>query len=216
MHYTPLGYCIAFEEAMNMRILLIGASGTIGSAVREEFGARHEVITAGRKGADVIVDITSPESITAMYQEVGNVDAVVSTAGSTYFGPLTELTPENNELSIESKLKGQVNLVLLGHAYVNDHGSFTLTTGIIMDDPIVGGVSSAMVGGAIKAFVTAAAIEMPRGIRINNVSPNVVAESIGTYGPYFPGFDPVPASKVALAFRKSVEGAQTGQTYTVY
>ncbi|MGV2794665.1 short chain dehydrogenase, partial [Clostridium perfringens] len=167
-----------------------------------------------RNGADVIVDITSSDSITAMYQEVGKVDAVVSTAGSTYFGPLTELTPENNELSIESKLKGQVNLVLLGHPYVNDRGSFALTTGIIMDDPIVGGVSSAMAGGAIKAFVTAAAIEMPRGIRINNVSPNVVAESIGTYGPYFPGFDPVPASKVALAFRKSVEGGQTGQTYT--
>lgn len=199
-----------------MRILLIGASGTIGSAVRKELEARHEVISAGRNGADVKVDITSTDSIEAMYQTVGKVDAVISTTGSTYFGSLLELTPVNNEISIQGKLKGQINLVLLGLNHVHDKGSFTLTTGIIMDDPIVGGASSAMAGGAIRAFVKAAAIEMPRGIRINNVSPTVLEEALQTYGDYFPGYEPVPASRVAQAYRKSVEGAQTGQTFTVY
>lgn len=199
-----------------MRVLIIGATGTIGSAVRNELVSRHDIISAGRKGADVAVDITSPESIKAMYQLVGKVDAVISTTGNTYFGSLLDLTPEANEISIESKLKGQINLVLLGLKHVNDRGSFTLTTGIIMDDPIAGGVSSAMAGGAIRSFVQSAAIEMPRGIRINNVSPNVLIESMEKYGQYFPGFQPVPASRVAQAFRKSVEGAQTGQTYTVY
>lgn len=199
-----------------MRVLLIGASGTIGSAVRKELEARHEVISAGRNGADVTVDITSTDSIEAMYQTVGKVDAVISATGGTYFGSLLELTPENNEISIQSKLKGQINLVLLGLNHVNDQGSFTLTTGIIMDDPIVGGASSAMAGGAIRAFVKAAAIEMPRGIRINNVSPTVLVEAMQTYGDSFPGYEPVPASRVAQAYRKSVEGAQTGQTFTVY
>jgi NAD(P)-dependent dehydrogenase (short-subunit alcohol dehydrogenase family) len=199
-----------------MRILLVGASGTIGSAVRADLGERHEFILAGRKGADVSVDITSPDSIAAMYRSIGRVDAVISAAGATHFGSLLELTPEKNEISIESKLKGQVNLVLLGLDHVKDHGSFTLTTGIIMDDPIKGGASSALAGGAVRAFVQAAAIEMPRGIRINNVSPSVLVESIEKYGPYFPGVEPAPASRVALAYRKSVEGAQTGQTYTVY
>lgn len=199
-----------------MKILLVGASGTIGSAVRDELALRHEVISAGRNGADVSVDITSPESIIKMYETVGKVDAVVSTTGKTFFGPLQEMTPEDNEISIRSKLVGQMNLVLLGLNHVNDGGSFTLITGIIMDDPIISGASAAMTGGAIRAFVQSAAIEMPRGIRINNVSPNVVLESIDTYGPFFPGFVPVPVSKVAQAFRKSVEGGQTGQTFTVY
>ncbi|MCK8487050.1 short chain dehydrogenase [Paenibacillus sp. MBLB2552] len=199
-----------------MKILLVGASGTLGSAVRDELATRHEVITAGRNGADVEVDIASVESMKAMYETIGQVDAVICTAGSTYFGALEELTPENNEISIQSKLKGQVNLVLLGLDHVQDKGSFTLTTGIIMDDPIKGGVSSAMAGGAIRAFVQSAACEMPRGIRINNVSPNMVIESIEKYGPYFPGFVPVPAGRVAQAYRKSVEGIQTGQTYSVY
>ncbi|WP_028560282.1 short chain dehydrogenase [Paenibacillus pinihumi] len=199
-----------------MRIVLIGASGTLGSAVRKELATQHEIITAGRKDADVQVDISSPESIRNMYQSIGQVDAVVSTAGRTFFGPLTELTPENNEITILNKLKGQINLVLLGIDYVQDKGSFTLTTGIIMDSPIIGGASSAIAGGAIRAFTQSAAIELPRGIRINNVSPNVLVESMEQYGPYFPGFEPVPASRAALAYRKSVEGAQTGQTYTVY
>jgi NAD(P)-dependent dehydrogenase (short-subunit alcohol dehydrogenase family) len=199
-----------------MKILIIGASGTIGSAVTNELSSDHEIITAGRYKADVLVDITSPESISSMYQSVGKVDAVISTVGDAYFGPLSEMTPEKNEMAIQSKLKGQVNLVLLGLNHITDRGSFTLTTGIIMDDPIIGGVSAAMASGGIKAFVQSAAIEMPRGIRINNVSPNILEESLEKYGPFFPGFVPVPASRVAKAYRKSVEGAQTGQTYRVY
>ncbi|TLS51256.1 short chain dehydrogenase [Paenibacillus antri] len=199
-----------------MRILLIGAAGTIGSAVHKELVSRHEVIAAGRHAGDVRVDITSDESIAAMYEAVGKVDAVISTPGATYFGALEDMTPEHNEISIRSKLAGQVNLVLLGHPYVNDRGSFTLTTGILMDDPVLGGASAAMASGGVKAFVQAAAIEMPRGIRINNVSPNVLEESKEKYEPFFPGFVPVPSPRVAQAYRKSVEGGQTGKTYTVY
>ncbi|HZG88455.1 short chain dehydrogenase [Paenibacillus sp.] len=199
-----------------MRILLIGATGAIGSAVYKDLVQRHEVVTAGRSTGDVQVEIASAESIAAMFEQVGCVDAVVSTPGAAYFGALSELTPEKNEIAIQNKLKGQINLVLLGHPYVADRGSFTLTTGIIMDDPVAGGASAAMASGGVKAFVQAAAIEMPREIRINNVSPNVLEVSSKKYEPYFPGFIPVSSERVAQAFRKSVEGAQTGKTYTVY
>ncbi len=199
-----------------MRILLIGASGTIGRAVHQLMGVSHEMITAGRSGGDLKVDISSPDSIQAMYREAGEVDAVVCAAGSTYFGTLQDMTPEQNEISIMSKLRGQINLVLLGLHHVRDHGSFTLTTGIVMDDPIRGGASAAMANGAVQAFVRAAALDMPRGLRINNVSPNVVAESAAKYDAFFPGFGSVPVSKVAQAFRKSIEGGQTGQTYRIY
>lgn len=199
-----------------MKILLIGATGTIGRAVREELAMNHEVITAGRNGADVFVDITIPESIKEMYETVREVDAVISATGATYFGPLQDMTPENNDISIQSKLSGQINLVILGLHHISDQGSITLTSGVTMDDPIAGGASAAMACGAIRAFVQSASVEMPRGIRINNVSPTVLEESMEKYGPYFKGFIPVSASKVVQAYRKSVEGAQTGKTYTVY
>lgn len=199
-----------------MKILIVGASGTIGQAVAHKLAKKHDIIRAGRNGTDVKVDITSVESIKSMYEQVGKVDAVINAAGGAHFAPISVLTPELNEIAIESKLKGQINLVLLGLNYVNDGGSFTLTTGIMMDDPVAQGASAAMANGGVKAFVKAAAIEMPRGIRINSVSPNVLQESLEKYEDFFPGFDAVPASRVALAYKKSVDGAQTGQNYEVY
>ncbi|MBC1997777.1 short chain dehydrogenase [Listeria marthii] len=199
-----------------MKILLIGASGTLGSAVKDRLEKKADVITAGRHSGDITVDITSVESIKKMYAQVGKVDAIVSATGSATFSPLTELTPEKNAVTISSKLGGQINLVLLGIDSLNDNGSFTLTTGIMMEDPIVQGASAAMANGAVTAFAKSAAIEMPRGIRINTVSPNVLEESWDKLEPFFQGFIPVPAAKAARAFEKSVFGAQTGQSYKVY
>ncbi|WP_271000344.1 short chain dehydrogenase [Listeria seeligeri] len=199
-----------------MKILLIGASGTLGSAVKERLEKKADVVTAGRHSGDVTVDITSVDSIKKMYTQVGKVDAIVSATGSATFSPLTELTPEKNAVTISSKLGGQINLVLLGINSLNDNGSFTLTTGIMMEDPIVQGASAAMANGAVTAFAKSAAIEMPRGLRINTVSPNVLEESWDRLEPFFQGFNPVPAERVARAFEKSVFGAQTGESYKVY
>lgn len=199
-----------------MKILIIGASGTIGREITYALERDHEVIRAGRNGADVQVDNTSAESIRDMYEKVGKVDAVVNASGGANFASVSELTPDLNKKGVESKLKGQVNLVLLGMDYVKDGGSFTLTTGVMMDDPIPMGASAAMANGGVKAFVQSSSIEMPRGIRINTVSPNIVEESWQRIGHLFAGFNPVPAAKVARAFVKSVEGRQTGQNYEVY
>ena len=199
-----------------MKILIVGASGTIGSEVTRLLEKDHDVIRAGRNGADVQVDLTSEESIQKMYEQIGNVDAVINASGGAHFSPVTELTPELNEIGIQSKLKGQVNLVLLGIKYLNEGGSFTLTTGIMMDDPIANGASAAMANGGVKAFVKASAIEMPRGIRINSVSPNAVEESWERLHSLFEGFEPVPVNRVALAYKKSVCGLQTGKNYEVY
>jgi NAD(P)-dependent dehydrogenase (short-subunit alcohol dehydrogenase family) len=72
-----------------------------------------------------------------------------------------------------------------------------------------------MVNAAVEAFAMAAAIEMPRGIRINVVSPTVFEESMAEYGPFFRGFDLVPVARAARAFSRSVEGLETGKTYRV-
>ncbi|HLR62059.1 MAG TPA: short chain dehydrogenase [Lentibacillus sp.] len=199
-----------------MRILIVGASGTVGQKVTEALEPNHEVLRAGRNGADVSVDIMSPDSIADMYKTIGRVDAVINASGGANFKAVSDLTPELNEKGIQSKLKGQINLVLLGQEYLNDSGSFTLTTGVMMDDPIPMGASAAMANGGVKAFVKAAAIEMPREIRINCVSPNIIQESWDKLGDFFAGFTPVPADRVARAYVKSVEGAQTGQNYEVY
>lgn len=198
-----------------MKIIVVGGTGIIGSAIAKELSPRHSLIIVGHTQGDIQVDITNKKSIEKMYQTVGNFDAVISATGMVHFGPLVEMTEDLYDLGLKSKLMGQVNLVLIGLRYINNSGSFTLTSGVLSDDPIYLGSSASMVNGAIESFAKAAAIEMPNGHRINIVSPTVLTESMDKYGPYFRGFESVSAARVALAYSKSVEGLQTGQVYKV-
>lgn len=198
-----------------MKIIIVGGTGTIGRAVAKELGLRHRVIIAAFRHGDITVDITDPLSIENMYQNIPDVDAIIATTGKVHFGALDSLTQAQYHIGLDDKLMGQVNLVSIGLRYLNDGGVFTLTSGRLSHDPIRYGVSASMVNAAIDGFVKAAAIEMPRGMRINAVSPTILEESLHNYGDYFHGFEPVSAERVALAFSKSVEGAQTGQVYQV-
>jgi NAD(P)-dependent dehydrogenase (short-subunit alcohol dehydrogenase family) len=198
-----------------MRIILIGASGTIGKAIHAELGERHEVLPAGRNSGDLRVDLSDRTSIQRLFQQTGEFDALVNAAGSTHFGPLEEMTEAQLELGLRNKLMGQVNLVLVGLKYARDRGSFTLTTGLLSDDPIRLGASASLVNGAVDSFVRSAALELPRGLRINSVSPTIIEESLPKYAAFFRGYKAVPAREAALGYAKSVEGAQTGQVYRV-
>jgi NAD(P)-dependent dehydrogenase (short-subunit alcohol dehydrogenase family) len=198
-----------------MRVVIIGATGTIGQAVVKELQPRHEIISVGRRGGDVQMDITDVASIRAGFEKIGRFDAVVSTAGNLHFGPLEKMNAPEFEIGLRDKLMGQVNLFLVGREFANDFASFTLTSGVLADDPVVYGSSGSMVSGALDAFVLAASIELPRGMRINAVSPGVLQESMDKYAAFFRGHEPVPASRVALAYAKSVEGARTGQVFRV-
>jgi NAD(P)-dependent dehydrogenase (short-subunit alcohol dehydrogenase family) len=198
-----------------VRILVIGAEGTVGKAVVHELGRRHEIVKAGRSSGDLRVDIANETSIRDMFAKLGKVDAVVATAGHVHYGPLTTMTGEQFKSGLLDKLLGQVNLVLIGQNFVNDGGSFTLTSGIVDRDPIRQGANGAAVNGALGAFVKSAAIEMPRALRINVVSPALLEESAKKYEGFFPGHETVSAARVGLAYAKSVEGALTGQVITV-
>lgn len=198
-----------------MKIILIGASGTIGQAVERELAERHEVIRVGYSSGDYQVDIRDVASIRKLFEQTGRFDALIAATGKVHFGALAEMQAEQFAVGLADKLMGQVNLLLIGREFINDGGSFTLTSGVLSDDPIVAGTSASMVNGALNSFVKAAAIELPRGLRVNIISPTVLVEAMDSYGPFFRGFKPVPAVDVALAYSKSVEGKQTGQIYTV-
>lgn len=198
-----------------MKILLIGANGTVGSAIERELAPRHEIIKIGRKSGDLHVDISDSASIRKLFEQTGTFDALICAAGNVKFAPLGDMTETDFALGLQDKLMGQVNLLLIGREFANDGASFTFTTGVLSHDPIRSGASAALVNGAIDSFVKAAAIELPRGLRVNSVSPNVLLEAMDKYAPYFRGYKPVPAADVALAYAKSVEGLQTGQTYHV-
>ena len=198
-----------------MKIIVIGASGTIGRAVSEELSQRHEVIRVGRTRGDYQVDITSQESVEALFAQTGEVDAIVSTTGNLHFGPLSTMTDSQFNLGLQDKLLGQIRLALVGQHFLRDGGSITLVSGIVAQEPIAQGVNATTVNAGLEGFVRAAACELPRGIRTNLISPTVLSESLAAYGDFFPGFPSVPAAAVAQAYRRSIEGVQTGRIYPV-
>jgi NAD(P)-dependent dehydrogenase (short-subunit alcohol dehydrogenase family) len=198
---------------MSKRILVVGATGTLGSAVVKELSSRHEVISVGRTRGTYQADITDSGSIKALFEKVGKIDAIVSTSGDLYFGPITETTPDQFRVGLNSKLLGQVSLALIGQHFLNDGGSITLTAGTVSDEPIRFGANASTVNAALEGFARGAAVELTRGLRINVVSPSVLQESMGSFGPFFPGVEAVPGSRVALGYVRSIEGVQTGRVF---
>jgi NAD(P)-dependent dehydrogenase (short-subunit alcohol dehydrogenase family) len=198
-----------------MKIIIVGATGTIGRHITKELENEHEVIKVGSKSGDFQADITSPQSIEGLFKKIKSFDALISIAGHGHFGPLREMTDENFRIGLNSKLMGQINLVLIGQHYINPKGSFTLTSGIIAKEPVALSSGFAAVGGALESFGRAAALEFENNIRINIVSPSVVEDS-PTFFSFFPGHIPVSMQRVTQAYVKSVLGASTGKTIEVH
>ena len=191
-----------------MRVLVIGGSGTIGRAVVGSLARRHDVLTCGRTTCEYAVDIGSADSIRRLFETTGRVDAVVCAAGDVIFKPMEEMTDDDYAVGIANKLMGQANVVRIGHPHLRDRGSFTLTSGVTGRRPIPGCTSVAMVNAAVEGFVRATSLELPRGLRINAVSPQWTTETLTLYG-----MDPawgVPASQVIGGYIESVEGTRTG------
>lgn len=191
-----------------MRILVIGATGTIGRAVVAALSAGNEIVPVSRLSTPIRVDLAEPASIREMYRSTGKLDAVVCAAGQAKFAPLAQLSDADFRFCLDNKLMGQVNLVRFGFDHVGDRGSFTLTTGILARSPMPGSGAISLVNAGIEGFVRAAALEAPRGIRVNAVSPPWVSETLQALK-----MDPshgLSAATVAHAYVRSVTGTDTG------
>jgi len=192
-----------------MKVIVIGATGTIGSAVARAIGDRHEVIPASFSKTAVKVDISDKTSIAKMFETTGRVDGVICAAGLAKFGPMDSLTDEDFAFCLDNKLMGQVNLVRVGAEHVNDNGSITLTSGILSRKPMNGSTAISLVNAALEGFGRAAALEMERGIRINIVSPNWVVDTLKAYN--MDTSIGTPVEVVAQAYVRALEGTMTGE-----
>jgi NAD(P)-dependent dehydrogenase (short-subunit alcohol dehydrogenase family) len=191
-----------------MRILVVGASGTIGAAVVTALSSGNEIVAASRKSSAAPIDMADPDSIRAMYRGLGKVDAIVCAAGQARFAPLAQLGDDDFRYCLDNKLMGQVNLLRYGLEHVADRGSVTLTSGVLALRPTPGSGAISLVNAGIEGFVRAAALEAPRGIRVNVVSPPWVSETLVALK-----MDPsqgLPADVVARAYVRSVTGSETG------
>ena len=196
-----------------MKIIVVGATGTIGNRVVKALSGRHEILKVSHSRGKVQVDLAIPDSIKKMYRAIGEFDAVVCAAGVARFGMLDDLTDEDYGIGLENKLMGQVNVVRFGHKLIRDNGSFTLTSGVLSQEPVAGSSAISLVNAAVEAFVRAASLELQRGIRINAVSPIWVSETLKAMGR--DSAEGMPAEETAIAYVKSVEGQYNGEVLDV-
>jgi NAD(P)-dependent dehydrogenase (short-subunit alcohol dehydrogenase family) len=192
-----------------MRIVVVGGTGTIGSAVVGALRDKHDVLAVGHTHGQLQVDIASTTSIRRLFDEAGPFDALVVTAGTAAWKPLAEMTDADFADSIGNKLMGQVNLVREGMGRIADGGSFTLTSGVLSEEPVPGSVVVSLVNAGVNGFVRAAALELPRGVRINVVSPPWIRETLESMGRS--DADAIAAEEAARVYAWSVEGDMTGR-----
>ncbi|MFH8462446.1 short chain dehydrogenase [Streptomyces sp. NPDC017991] len=198
-----------------MKILLVGATGSLGTALHATLAKRgHEVIAASRSHADAPVDLTDPASIQSLFERIRPVDAVACAAGSTPYKPLIQLTRDDYLSGFLNKALGQIELVRLGLSAIAPRGSFTLVTGILSREPIVTSAAASAANGAVEAFVRAAALETAP-IRVNAVSPSVITETLDKYATFFPGYESVSLERVVQAYIRSIEGSESGRIFEI-
>ncbi|SAL45441.1 Short-chain dehydrogenase/reductase SDR [Caballeronia turbans] len=193
-----------------MRVLLVGATGMLGTEIKRILEPGHEVISASRKGSDVAVDLSDKASMVAMYEKVGKVGAVVCVGGAAKFAPLDALADDDYAFSLANKLMGQVNLVRCAVGHVDEGGSVTLTSGTLAQAPMIGSAAVSLVNAGVEGFVRAAALELQGMLRVNVVSPGWVSETLVSMGK--DGSQGIAAAEVAKVYRRAVDETMTGQT----
>ena len=189
-----------------MKIIIVGASGRIGKEVDKALSNSHDIVRVGVRSGDVQCDYTSPGSVRAMFEKIGEFDSLISVVGGdSAFKPFPELNDEDYKYGFERKFLGQIRFLKLGENFVRDNGSFIFTSGFLSHYPNPFSIATGPLNAAIDTFVTNTAPLLPRSIRINVVSPAPIVE------PGQEGEGLVTAAETAKLYVEAVQSNVNGK-----
>jgi NAD(P)-dependent dehydrogenase (short-subunit alcohol dehydrogenase family) len=194
------------------KVIVVGSTGVIGKKVVQLLEENYQVITVNRSSGDYRLDMQDVAAVEGMFRSVGPFDALIATSGYGKWGSIDEHTIQDYHDGLNSKLMGQVNLVVIGKKYAVQGACFVLTSGILAHIPTVGGISLSMINSALEAFVRGAALEM-KDMRVNCVSPSFAKETMELMG--MDSSTGVPAAEFAKLYIKAIEENKTGVIYEV-
>ena len=195
------------------RILVIGGTGTIGSAVVRELATDHQVESVGRS-TDPPVDLSDLATIDRLADRLAGgppFEAVVVCAGGGLPGRVEDLDLAGALEAFRPKLIGQMAVAQAAPRFVRPGGAVVLTSGILERRPMSGMSHLSMINAALRAFALSAATE-ERSVRTCVVSPGLVQESPQRVLDFFSGMATVASADLAKVYRRLVETGRDGET----
>ncbi len=192
------------------KVVLVGSTGVIGSKVEKVLRDNYEIVTINRSSGDYKMDMADAKAVDETLSKIGGFDALIATSGYGKWGSLDEHSVQDFHDGLQSKLMGQVNLVMIGRKYANPGASFVLSSGILAQHPIEGGLSYGVINAGLEAFVRGVAFEA-KDIKINAVSPSFAKETMEQMG--MDSGSGIPAIEFAMLYKQAIEEGKSGEIY---
>lgn len=178
---------------MSQRVLIIGGSGGIGTALARAIvgqggrvflaarnAARLESVAAELAAAHAVVDATDPDAVDACADaaatELGGLDGIANCSGSILLKPAHLTTTAEWQTTLAANLSTAFGCVRAGGRLLREHGgsvvlvsSAAARIGLANHEAI-----AAAKAGVIGLVLSAAATYAKHGIRFNAVAPGLV------------------------------------------
>ncbi|MGH1516508.1 SDR family oxidoreductase [Chryseobacterium sp. JK1] len=153
-----------------------GAKVIIVSSNPQRISAALELLPAESSGFSV--DLSKEENIKTFFEQVGNFDHLIYTAGENIsMDMIEEMDMEKAKNFFNIRFWGVLSAIKYGKANLNEGGSITLMSGSFGHRPSKGYSLGASICGAMDAFTRAMAVELAP-IRVNNIAAGVIKTNL--------------------------------------
>ncbi|WP_053056687.1 hypothetical protein [Tenacibaculum mesophilum] len=96
------------------KVIIVGATGIIGSKVQDILCKDYEIITINRTSGDYKLDMANAEAVDTTLKSIGGFDALIATSGYGKWGNIHEHSIQDFHDGLQSKLMGANKLSYAG------------------------------------------------------------------------------------------------------
>ncbi|MFD8705404.1 SDR family oxidoreductase [Kitasatospora sp. NPDC059648] len=167
---SGIGFEVARQAAAG------GANVVVASSSQGRVDAATKRLGAPAEGRRL--DVADGDAIAAFFEQVGQFDHLVYTAGeSLVIKPLADTTPQEARAAFERRFWGAFLSAKYAAPRLREGGSITFSSGVLAIRPVPGTALTAGVTGGIEALARALAVELAP-LRVNVIQPGVIGTEL--------------------------------------
>lgn len=172
----------------NKKVVITGGSAGIGLATAKALAQQDAHLIIASRSQDKLdrakkeigkncethkLDVSDEDAVKRFFDNVGNIDHLVTPAAGGALGPLLELPTASARNVVDSKLWGQYHTAKYGAPKLGSGSSITFFSGIVSRKPMAGTSTYTIIAGAMESLTRCLALELAP-IRVNCVTPGVI------------------------------------------